>query len=317
MSALHVGNDSGRDNLASSEFTIHSDTIISALCIEAIHYGGEALLNTLLNLFKNNVCVFSDALPYRGNEYFFPKPIYRKENTQLQSNPEERKLYKKLTYVPLSMFEEYLNVSGNAHFDIHRATNMLQDLAFDDKRQCVAVTGKEEASPYFIGSVIFNDDCGLYLIVGYDSSSTKIMLEKLLVSLSYSGIGGKRSAGLGKFELGNAINIGKIENESMSRLEKLLMNKSASLYMTLNTSLPMEQEMDEVLSDANFLLCRRGGFVQSANYADSQLKKKTIYALSSGACLRKTYSGTLCNLADGGNHPVYRCLKPLFVGVSL
>lgn len=317
-SALHMGVDSGRDNLASSEFTIHSDTVFSALCIEAFRYGGEECLNRLVQIFESDRVSLSDALPYRGNEYFLPKPVYRRQNIRIESDPKDRKRYKKLSYIPVSMFEKYMNPSDHSQFDIHYAVSMLKDIVFENKRQCVAICGQEETQPYFIGSVVFNDGCGLYLIIGYESEADKSMMEKLLISLSYSGIGGKRGVGLGKFTLEAPDAVEDSQDINRIAFQKLLLNRNANFYMTLNTSLPAEQEMEEVLCDGEFMLCRRGGFVQSSNYADTEQKKKTIYAIAPGACLKRTYSGMICNLAgSGGRHPVYRCLKPMFAGVSI
>lgn len=314
--ALHVGNDSGHDHLSSSEFTIHSDTLFSALCIEALHYG-TTTFNQFIQLFETGQAILSDALPFRGTEFFLPKPIYRKQAVHPLPDPKDRKLFKKLAYIPLSMFYEYLCASDERPFDIHKAVELQKDIVFHDKRECVAISRQEVTRPYFIGSVVFNNECGLYLIIGTESDESKSMLEQLLFSLSYSGIGGKRSVGFGKFELDGPISVSESEGPMLHRLHQLLTNRNADFYMTLNTSLPGEQEMDSALADACFLLCRRGGFVQSYNYAKTPLKKKTIYALSPGACVKRTYSGVLLDLAQGGAHPVYRCLKPLFAGVNL
>lgn len=45
--AYHVGNDLGSATLASAEMTINSDTLFSALCIEALQLGGEEYLKKL------------------------------------------------------------------------------------------------------------------------------------------------------------------------------------------------------------------------------------------------------------------------------
>ena len=314
--ALHIGNDSGRDNLSSSEATIHSDTVYSALCIEAVSYG-EEFLNRWVELAKSGEILLSDAMPFRKTEYFLPKPAFRRQSVHPLSNPKDRKLLKKLTFVPLSMFHDYLTASDSTPFDICKAFALQKDLAFPEKRQCVAITGQETTKPYFVGDVTFNDQCGLYLIIGVKAEAAKDLLERLLSGLSCNGIGGKRSSGLGKFNYDAPVMMETSEDPSIRGLLKLLCNRSADYYMTLNTSLPKEDEMEEALEDGGFLLCRRGGFVQSTSYADTFQKKRTVYALAPGACLRNTYTGVFCDLAQGGLHPVYRYLKPMFVGVNL
>ena len=42
---IHIVN--GR--LSSSDITIHSDTLFSAMCIEALNIGGEEMLNRVVN----------------------------------------------------------------------------------------------------------------------------------------------------------------------------------------------------------------------------------------------------------------------------
>jgi CRISPR-associated protein Csm4 len=316
LTALHIGNDSGLDNLASAEITIHSDTVYSALCTEAVLYGQDTL-NRWVDLAKNVQILFSDALPFRENEYFLPKPAFRKQSVHPLSNPKDRKLMKKLSFIPLSMFHEYLSASDSTPFDIRRALSLQKDLVFPVKRQCVAISGQEATLPYFVGSVYFNDNCGLYLIVGAETEDAKKLFEKLLSSLSYNGIGGKRSAGLGKFRYDEPIAMETSKDPSICTLLELLLNRNADYYITLNTSLPKEEEMEEALTDGHFVLCRRGGFIQSTKYAAEFQKKKTVYALAPGTCVERTYSGEFLDLAQGGAHPVYRYLKPMFAGVNV
>ena len=315
ITALHIGNDSGRDNLASSETSIHSDTIFSALCTEAARYGQD-ILAKFVEMTETGDLVLSDALPFREDEYFLPKPAYRKQITHPLSNPGDRKLFKKLDLIPISMFSGYLQASDDFPFDIRRAVSLQRDLVFPEKRQRASVIGKDETEPYFVGSIVFNDDCGLYLLAELAGEEALPLLQKLLVSLSYSGIGGKRSSGFGKFSMEGPVILERSEKQSEKLLEEYLTNQTASAYMTINTSLPGDEEMKEALKGGYFTLCRRGGFVESPEYSKTPMKKRTVYALAPGAWVHQPYKGTFCNLAEGGHHPIYRCLKPLFLGVA-
>jgi len=313
-STLHIGNDSGQDNLASAEYTIHSDTLFSALCIEALNNGGEKLLQQVYTVFQNGQAVLSDAFPFRRDELFLPKPIWQ-QKAHAQTDPRERKLYKKLSLLPLSLFKNYISASETVPFDVHKATALLQDLFFYEQRQCVAITGQEETQPYFIGGVVFNDDCGLYLIAGCANNEIKQRLDGLLQSLASSGIGGKRNVGFGRFNLDNALALAETANPSLQMLEALLKEQNSAAYMTLNTSLPEKDELSGIIPGARFLLCRRGGYVQSNVPLNAPLKKKSLFAFAPGSCFTKTYHGAIYDLSCGGQHPVYRYLKPLFMGV--
>lgn len=313
--ALHIGNDSGRDNLASSGSTIHSDTLFSALAVEAVRSGGERM-SLVVELFQSGRAVLSDALPFRGEEYFLPKPARRQRGNQL-ADPQDRKLLKKLDYLPLTQFDDYLRASETHPFDIRLAVERQADLLFTEKRSCAAVAGQPVTQPFAVGSVTFNDGCGLYLIAGTADTAAVELLHGLLEDLSRSGIGGKRSVGYGRFELVGPFPIDGAGSPALRRFHAMLTAERAPYYMTLNTSLPDDAELDAALAGASFRLCRRGGFVQSARYADTPMKRKTVYALAAGACVSRKYRGAFLDTAAGGGHPVYRCLKPLFMGGAL
>jgi CRISPR-associated protein Csm4 len=102
-----------------------------------------------------------------------------------------------------------------------------------------------------------------------------------------------------------------------TELLKLLKDEEAPYQMLLGTALPPDSELDEVLEDGWYSLVRRGGFIRSATYAPGQLKKRTIYMLAPGSCLRRRFKGGMFDLSDNGAHPVWRCGNSLFVGVNL
>ena len=82
--------------------------------------------------------------------------------------------------------------------------------------------------------------------------------------------------------------------------------------MTLNTSLPAEDELEQAMEHAEYSLCRRGGFVHGMGY-----KKRTVYAFASGSCFSKRFSGQVRNVAPEGRQPALRMLKPMFLGVDV
>lgn len=60
---------------------------------------------------------------------------------------------------------------------------------------------EEKPLPYYVGSYVFSEHSGLYFILGVEHEEEFTLIKDLLLSLGYSGIGGKRSSGYGKFEL--------------------------------------------------------------------------------------------------------------------
>lgn len=56
-----------------------------------------------------------------------------------------------------------------------------------------------------VGTYIFNDDCKLYIIVGFSegNDAMKDRFEKVLKMVGHIGIGGKMSSGYRKYEINN------------------------------------------------------------------------------------------------------------------
>lgn len=95
--------------------------------------------------------------------------------------------------------------------------------------------------PYRVSSFHFNDGSGLYIIVGTETVKESEMFYDLLESLSYQGLGGKKSSGLGRFDF--------LEKELPEALNKRIDNK-ATHYMLLSTALPEDDEFEKSLDGA-------------------------------------------------------------------
>lgn len=131
-------------------------------------------------------------------------------------------------------------------------------------------------------------------------------VEELIISLGYSGIGGKRSSGLGRFDIQIADDADELLN---------MITEKSRLYMTLSVSLPKECEITNSLSEAKYSIIKRSGFISSQVFDDR--RKKDLYVIAAGACVKNKYEGDIYDVADGGVHPVYRYAKPLFMGVNI
>lgn len=171
-----------------------------------------------------------------------------------------------------------------------------------------AVRTGEETLPYRVGTFYYGEGCGLYIIAAYQSENEKCLMEKLLTALSYTGIGGKKSGGLGKFQYDEKQIPGKL-------LESL--QKKSDRYMLLSVALPADDELENALENASYLLEKRSGFVASSNYAEEWRKKRDLYVFTAGSCFVNCFAGDIYDVSEGGKHPVYRYAKPIFMGVSL
>lgn len=305
---VHIGPDDGQNTLHSSAVTIHSDTLFAALCVEASRSGNSTAVMSLIEDAQNDQVIFSDLFPFRGEKLFLPKPIISEVQVKIDQDLENRKDYKKLHYLPIDMWKNYVQFGkGQSEFDLDICKEMIKDITFSDRRQRVAVTGQEDPEPYFIQAIDFNDNCGLYCVIGFGEETLRKKYEELLIGLGWSGIGGKRSSGWGKFEIVSSNNLDVYAPD----LKQMICKETAERWVTINTSLPIETEMHTV-ENGRYLLCRRGGFVDHAPY-----KKKSIYAFGPGSCFLTQYRGEIFNVAPAGRRAAYRLLKPLFLGVNL
>lgn len=286
----------GTGMLNESAYTFQADQLFSALYIEALKMNCE---KELFDCVKNGKLLFSDAFPYFGQQYMIPKPMLYVEH-KVKGISEQKKKYKKIQFIPVEQLEDFLDGTMELDGEIFKGfgTYMQQSM--------VNVRNNEETLPYRVGTFYFSENCGLYIIVAYESESEKTLAENLLEGLSYTGIGGKKSVGLGKFNLLR----GKISKCMQEHLER-----DSNKKILLSVALPRDEELECALNGASYQLSKRSGFVASSDYADEWRKKKELFVFVSGSCFEQLFEGDVYDVSDGGSHPVYRYAKSLFMGV--
>ncbi|NLK01405.1 MAG: type III-A CRISPR-associated RAMP protein Csm4 [Clostridia bacterium] len=267
LTPLHLG----KGRLSDSEYQIKADTIFSALCIESNN------IPKLVSQVKEGQLKISDAFPYIEDYYYLPKPmIYIDQQT------EEYKLFKKIKYITEDTLKFYLEGSLNPEDEL--ASFILGE---SHVRTQVNVGG----DPYQVGTFSFQENSGLYIIVEHGDDYVFDVFEKL----QYSGIGGKRSSGLGRFSF---------------HVEKAFEFSIGEYQLLLNTAMARDEELDQALEGANYLLQKRSGFIHQSRY-----KKRDFYTFKAGSVFKNKFEG---DLFDVGNdeHPVYSYGVPMFMGVT-
>ena len=288
--AVHFGGSDSAVGSQSSALTLRADTIFSALCHTALEVYGEPALEELLVSADADALRISDAMPWRGDTFYLPKPIAA-STSPAELSTVERKAVKKLAWIPVSKFDHY---TASLH----------------------SVTDGADAKPYFVGLYRLHAGCGLYVLCACEGNDQLKMLKDLFTLLGLSGIGGRTSAGYGRFHLdGEPICLNTAEDASLRWMLQAL-ERGTAPYLLLTSSLPTGEEMDAALESAAFQLARRGGFA-STEWVETPVKKQTQYFLTAGSVLQHTYQGELCDVGIGVPHPVYRYSKPLFMGVTL
>ena len=298
LSGVHFG----AGQLEDSEIVIHGDTLFSALFQVALKHGnGDD--KKLLDLVRTDKLKISDLFPYiDSNRYFLPKPLVYVGGDQEEVSSTVRKGYKNMKYIAEDVYSDYLQ--GNMPFE---RTKDLKDLGHSDMRTVATLRMGEETLPYRIGTYYFNKGNGLYCIVQYDEEETSYFLGDLLDELSFEGIGGKRSSGLGRFNL--------YQDALPEELEKMLEAKTDQ-NVTLSASLPTEEELEKVITDSRYQVLKRSGFVASEHYSDTYMRKRDLYVFAAGSVFTCRYQGDVYDVSEGGAHPVYRYAKPLFMGIE-
>lgn len=289
---IHIGDKS----LEESNYTISADTLFSALYIEALKREDD-IAERLLEGVQNGTILLSDTFPYIGKTNYLPKPLLRIESEHNKGDSVIKKAFKGLSYIPMEKMEDYIQ----GKFDAVKEKAQIEKLGQSVLKTAASINGKVEADPYYIGVYYFNDDCGLYFILGHQFEDDEEYIYELIDALSFSGIGGKKSSGLGHFEVKKRIevNCDCFEKESEN-------------YMSLSIGLSQNEELEKVLEGAQYQLQKRSGFVYSSDYALEQRKKKDIFMFSAGSCFKEKFSGNIYDVSDGGMHAVYRYGKPIF-----
>ncbi len=287
----------GTGVLNESAISFCADTLFSALYIEALKLG---VADELYAAVETGQLLISDAFPYMDKQYFLPKPMLYIEPKD-QGNSKAKKQYKKLKYIPVEEISNFL--SG----DLKPENCSLEDLGKEYSQVMAAVRREEEdALPYRVGNYLFNDKCGLYIIAAYADEDVMYMLDDLFDSLSYTGIGGKRRSGKGRFEL---------KQGNMDASLESMLGKESDKYMLISSALPTESELEKALKGASYLIQKRSGFVYSESYAEEEMKKRDMYTMQAGSCFNEKFVGDIYDVNEGGSHSVYRYAKGMFLGV--
>ena len=298
--AVHFGSSDSALGIQSSEDHFRADTLFSALCQTALKSGDS--LEKLFDMAKNHELLLTDSMPYADEVCYLPKPIRRFESGE-ETPAEKRKKLKSIQWVPVTADPAGYNkeVSLGSFFS----------------REQAAITGLDNASPYEVGQFAFAPGCGLYFICALKDAEKESWLTSLLTLLGLSGIGGRASSGLGKFEADDVIYLNEPFDGQTESLFNGLENTDSNHQMLLTTALPAEDELQAVLEQATFQVVRRGGFVQSDCFSRTPLKKRTQYFLTAGTIVQKRFKGDLYQVGEYGTHPVYRYSIPLFMGVKI
>ena len=279
----------GAGSLDSSKMTFAADRLFSALVLEAKKMGK---MEEFVSIAGQDDFVLTDAFPYQSGP-FLPKPIGfpKFEQPDLTTDVKEvrrqAKMAKKLQFIPLDKFDSYVNGTLFKDAD-HAVTNIVT------KNQ-----PHVDGNLFQVSTVRFRDESCLYVI-----AKESELLNELMASLQYTGIGGKRSSGYGQFDL----TILDLPDSFKNRLTKAHQEP----VMTLTTSLPVEKELEYAMETGSYLLSKSSGFAFSTETKENY-RKQDLYKFASGSTFSETYTGQIVDVRPlDFPHEVLNYAKPLF-----
>lgn len=317
---FHFGSAGHGGGLEMVSMTCPADTLFSALCVEAVRLGGDALA-TLVEKAERGDIAFSDLLPCRWEagewQWYLPKPVLSMPaKTEERQTLEEartastfRKKSKKRAFLrasELSLYIDDLRFGENSLEEEPTFASLSVDTHYNGR------TGR----PYAAGSLSFAENAGLYVLVRLTEEKDLPSVLAIFHLLGLSGIGGRRSSGMGKFELGaDPILVSKdAEEEDTGALYDLLMDTKAATQMTISCLLPKKEEIEADIH-AKGLWMKRSGLTWTPGM-ESAVKEKSIYMLPAGSTLSCRLDGRIADVATPAvGHPVYRYGKGFFLGV--
>lgn len=310
--AVHFGDSDSALSLYTSADHFCADTLFSALCHTANALQGQEGVIRLCRQAAAGELALSDSMPWRENRLYLPKPYMTAESRQ-EIPAALRKKMKRLSWIPVDTFGAFADsIHGGQLYQPEEKAGF----GTHSEQTKVNLTG-EQAVPYQVGLFQFDEDCGLYLIAGCQNEEQFENLEKLLRGLGISGIGGKVSAGYGRFSIVQAVPLHEAADLQLQWLNEALRRESAPRYLLLTTSLPSDSELDSVMAGASYQLLRRGGFANGNDATPNHLKKQTQYYLAAGSVLPNRFKGQLFDVGGSEHHPVYRYSIPILLGVFL
>lgn len=292
----------GKNKLEDAENTITADTLFSAICHEAIKMGSNGIEELMKKVNNSPFCI-SDGFPFLGEELYLPKPYLSIKSENKDSSV--KKLYKKINYVPLSMWHQYIRGESNPK-EILELQSKVNSSKVHTK---IKHNDDGNHNIYSVGINYFTEAAGLYFVLQCNEEDEQYFSD-LIYSLSYSGLGGKRSSGVGRFEY---------LEEELPELYTELLKKESSTYVNISIASPKVEELQYVIENSKgFSTIRRGGMISSVNKDGSELptkRKKDLFMLKSGSSFTERFKGEIVDVSDDFSHPVYRYGKPLFIGV--
>lgn len=289
----------GNGYLNKANETFEASRLYSALFLEAQKMKKSEEFCKITNCEN---FVISDAFPIINGVPFIPKPIgfpkvlkKRVSAQQLKKSRQNSKKVKKIDYISINKLDDYLN----QNIDIEQLYKEQMSLS-----QKVLV-GKVGDDPY-------NVEVSFMKVPLYVIMTESPLVNELMFSLQYSGLGGKRGEGYGKFK----VKIDDIPSVLTKRLKFSSKGAMSEYWMALSTCYPQTDELENALNGANYLLEKSSGYAFSLKEKKNH-RKKDLYKFKAGSTFKYLFKGDIFDVRpEGFSHPVYNFSRGLFFRIG-
>lgn len=321
---VHFGNAELGGKLEQIGLEYTSDSLFSALCWELRNLHELTYLQHFCECVKEGQIAFSDLFPYviegknEDYQFYVPKPILLLPATEkerpvtlqdVRQQATERKKQKKMKYLRSSELTSYLEALQQGKSYSHVVSIGEQNVI--ERVNCRG----QEPLPYYVGQYTFQPNAGLYLLMQYTDEKDQILVKQILQALGMTGIGGKRSSGLGKFTVGDPLFLDDEEGlyGDDGALYSMLERTTATYQMSLSSIIPKETELPVVVT-GQYKVRRRSGFTISGGILK---KRNSVYTICAGSCFTERLLGQMVVLDDTVRPPVWRNGKGLCMGLPI
>ena len=303
LAAGHDGPRSEREPL------VRSDSLFGAICHTwAQLYGRESLEELLGSFDSAPPLLVSSLFAYSPAAYYLPKPLGRPLH---EPEPHWASRLRRVAWLPVEHFHAWVHGGAVSWAKLLAAepVGYAQTHAVVARARLAQDRRLNRAAPFRDNVIVFAPGCGGYIVVQTDSEEVANRLGRCLVLLGETGLGGRRSVGMGQFTVATGGLVPVPSEWAFMAAAGARSGVALSLYA------PRAEETEALASRGAYRLCTRDGWAQSAP-PRAPSKKQAMTMVEEGSVVPLPCRGQLVDVtpaawaADGG-HPVFRCGMPV------
>jgi CRISPR-associated protein Csm4 len=290
----------------SSETTLHSDTLKSALFVSMLHLYDEDEANT----FMDSVQV-SSAFPFDETGCWLPRPLSFSFDDKSAGN---RKKYKGINFFTPAQYAQILRgVQPTLETDVDKFKQ--PNIWKREVTQRVKINWESDSEPFYLEKLYpQNEKSGLYFIFqlnGYDAAK----LASAMKLLGDNGLGLQRTLGNGQF---------KSEKGALD----IDLPNNPTAWLALSLYRPKDKaEIQDVLENSHYQFIKRGGWIASPEHEEHlSIRKQAVMMFTEGSVFgfsdkdELVIKGVKADVKPEWNddrlHPVFRDGRAIFLPMN-